>query len=449
MVEYYLALDAGSSGAKASIGNKQGSIIASIKTSWSYYSPEEMELYGVEFDPDKFWEIILNTADATIKKANINSKDICAISVTSQRQGCVFLDNTGKELYAGPNRDVRGLEIDLTELIDEDFLYNTTGHWPPFLFPLTRLLWFKENDDHKYNNIKSLLTIDAWMIYRLTGQYLSEETTISESLFYNIKTRTWAEEVFDKCGISRNIVPPLKKIGEPITPIKPEIIKSLNLAEDIVVTFSGADTQASLLGCGAINDKDLGIVAGSTMPIQFISNRPIIDPERKIWATCFYKPDKWIIEANAGSAGTIHEWFVKTFLSPFSIKNPYEYFEQLVSLTNINEGEVYADLGLQIMDCNKITQISTAKFMFPSIAYASGENSNLGVFARSVLENIAFIAKANIEQISKVTNQLPERIFLVGGLARSNNLAKILATTLKMPIHVCEPEGATVWGFLA
>ena len=101
------------------------------------------------------------------------------------------------------------------------------------------------------------------------------------------------------------------------------------------------------------------------------------------------------------------------------------------------------------MDSNKITQITNARFSFPSVSYSLSGNINLGMFARSIFENIAFVAKANIEQIIKVTNQLPEHIFLVGGLARSKNLAQMLATVLKKPVYVCNPEGASIGGFIA
>ena len=138
------------------------------------------------------------TLKEAISSTQIDPSDIAAISTMSQRQGCVFLDNSGRELYAGPNRDARGLEVDTDDYMDSDEIYDITGRGLPFIFPLARLIWFQENEEEIYGKIKHLLTIDGWMNFRLTGQYVIDDTGASETLLYDITKRTWSEKILEE-----------------------------------------------------------------------------------------------------------------------------------------------------------------------------------------------------------------------------------------------------------
>ncbi|MHA1331509.1 MAG: FGGY family carbohydrate kinase, partial [Candidatus Hodarchaeales archaeon] len=160
--------------------------------------PEELEPYGCEFNPKQFWDIMLKTIKESIKRARIQPTEIKAISTTSQRHGCVFLDKDGLELYAGPNRDARGLEVDTEEYMGNEEIYAITGHGQPFLFGLSRLLWFKENEEKKYDQIKHLLTIDGWINFKLTGKYSIDNTAAAETLLYDIRKRDWSDKMLSE-----------------------------------------------------------------------------------------------------------------------------------------------------------------------------------------------------------------------------------------------------------
>ncbi|MFX1285602.1 MAG: FGGY-family carbohydrate kinase [Promethearchaeota archaeon] len=449
MTDYFLTIDAGTSGGKAVIGNENGQIIGFAKSKWShlYHIPEDLAPYGHEFDPDQFWNIIIKTVKDVIDYAKIDPRSIKAISTTSQRQGCVFLNKDGKELYAGPNRDVRGLEIDTEEYMENDVIYDITGRGLPFIFPLARLLWFQENEEETYEKIKHLLTIDGWVNFRLTGQYAIDETGASETLLYNITKKNWSETILEEFGISHEILPRILEFGELIAPILPSFAEKLGLKSQIPVFMGCADSQASLIGCGAINKGSLGVVAGSTMPIYFVVDRPILDPERRVWTNPFL--GNWVIESNAGSAGDAHQWFVDSFLAKLGVENPYGKFEELVFSQKPGAGGVQADIGPQIFNAQDMLRIPTGGFIFSPIAYMLEGNLDVGAFARAVVENLSFSVRANMEQILNVVDSPLETIYVVGGLARSKAFCQVTADVVQSDVHVFVPEGASVAGFIS
>jgi autoinducer 2 (AI-2) kinase len=449
--EFYLSLDAGTSGGKATIVDGDGLIRGFSKTAWSqhYTIPEDLDLYGCEFDAEFFWKILLKNSKQAIAGANIDSKDISAVTATSQRHGCVFLDKNGKELYSGPNRDARGLEIDTEEYMDNEELFEITGHGLPFLFSLPRLLWFRENNEDLYENIKHLLSIDGWVNYRLTGKYAIDDTSAAETLLYDIKKRNWSTKILSEFEIPDQILPEFLQFGQVIGNILPEVARSLDLNSQIPIIMSAADTQASLLGCQAFDTGSLGVVAGSTMPIMMIIDQPIVDPDQKLWTGAFIN-NLWVAESNAGSAGDVHKWFVEDILQPLGVPNPYEKFESLALSQPVGSRGVFADLGPSIFSAQSMVSVPEGGgFTFLPISYSLDTPANIASFARALLENLAYAVRANTEQIQNLIAKSLSKIHLVGGLSRSKAFNQILANVMDVEIQVCVPEGASVGGSLA
>ena len=451
MVDYYLSLDAGTSGGKATIVDENCIVAGFSKSPWNqhYTVPEDLDPYGCEFDPELFWKILLQNAKEAINKAKISPSDIKAITSTSQRHGCVFLDKNGKEIYAGPNRDARGLEVDTEEYMDDEELFNITGHGLPFLFSLARLLWFKENEDELFEKIKHLLTIDGWVNYRLSGEYVIDDTAAAETLLFDINKREWSEEILSTFEISHEILPDRYEFGQVIGTLQPEIASILGIQSQTPIIMSAADTQASLIGCGAINTNSLGIVAGSTMPIQMNVNQSIIDPNQDLWTGAFVN-DLWVIESNAGSSGDVHKWFIESILNPLGVQNPYDKFEQLVLSQPPGSRGIFANLGPQIFSTQSMHSMpSSGGFSFIPMAYTFDTIIDIASFARALIENLAYAIRANIEQIQTLTDLPLEEVYLVGGVSRSKSLCQITSNVLNSEIKAYSPEGASIAGSLA
>ncbi len=440
-------IDAGTSGGKTSVVDEAGKLKGFYKTNWAY-SKSEDATYGFEFNPDQFWQTIIQTAQTAIGISGIDPTEISAIAATSQRHGCVFLNKNGKEVYAGPNRDARGLEVDFDDYMDVDELYEITGHGQPFLFALARLLWFQENEDEIFDQIAHLLTIDGWVNYKLTQKYTIDDTSAAETLLFDIRKRNWSDKILSEFKLDSGILPEIMDFGKIIGFILPEIAQQLGVKPRTPVVMCCGDTQASMVGSGITRPNEIGIVAGSTMPIQLVFNEAIIDPNYSIW-TGAYINNLWVIESNAGPAGDIHQWFIDGFLKKLSLEGSYVKFEELALSATPGSNNVIANLGSQLFDAQNMFIIPSGGFSFTPQAFMLEGTLDISSFARATLENLAFAVKGNIEQILDLTNQPPKSYHLVGGLARSQAFGQILADTIQNPIRMFNPEGSSVAGMIA
>ncbi len=392
---------------------------------------EGIDGFAKIFDMNQLWNKICLAIKQIILQSGDQNLNIIGISTCAQRIASVFIDNRGKEIYGGPNIDIRG--IDSAYIIEDEFtekeLFNITGHTPSLLFTLARILWFREEAEEKFEKIKKILMLDDWLVYRLSGELVSDPSSAAESQLLDIKKRRWSNEIIESFNLDPNFFPDIVESGTVIGQLKLDLIKKFNLNQDrIPVIKTGGDTQASLLGMGAIKEGDIGISLGTTAPLQLVIKKPLFDPECNYWASCHSIKGKWLIEAHAGNTGASYNWFKDTFIN-HPTTNKDTLIDQYLRETLPGACSTFAYLGPEKMNIKNQTSIKRGVFVFPPPQLISNELPKINSFARSVIENITFGIYENFIALNKFTDLKP-RLFCGGGMAKSLEFRKILANVL-------------------
>lgn len=396
---------------------------------------EDIDGFAKRLDMDDLWNKINIGVNRILKKCKSHHINIIGISTCAQRIATVFLDNSGDVIYGGPNTDVRG--IDSAYMIDDEFserdLFEITGHSPPLLFCLARLLWFREEEEETYEKINKVLMLDDWLVYRLTGNYVSDLSSAAESQILDIKKREWSSEIIQTFDFDPDFFPEIVESGTIVGELKPELVKSFNFSQNnIPVIKSGGDTQATLLGMGVIEDGDIGISLGTTAPVHLVVNKPIFDPNNNYWTSCHSIKGKWLIEAHAGNTGAAYNWFKECFLSSLT-NNSDSSIEHYLKNSTPGAFSTFAFLGPEKMNIKNQTSIKRGVFVFQPPTMISEELPKIEDFARSVLENIAFGIFENYQAMKGFTD-LSTRTYCAGGMAKSEGFCKILASVLNTEI---------------
>ncbi len=440
--KYVLAIDAGSSGCRSLIIDLQGNLVSSATQEWTYDVPPEVAPMGKEFDARKFWGITCRLIKRSVKKAGIASSEIIAVSSASQRQGVVFLDREGRELYAGPNTDIRAVVEGFA--IDGEYgeeVYCITGHKPSLLFVPARLKWFQTNRPDIYERIATVLSIADWVIYKLSGERLGEVSCVADLGLVNIHKIVWSNRLSEALQFPQGVCPRLATAGTRVGTVTHVAAKQTGLVADTVVVVGGADSQCGLLGMGIKDEGQVGIVAGWSGSIQMVTARPIIDAKGRLWSGCHVIPRKWVLESNAQESGGTYRW-LKGLLFGASEK-AYATMDRLAQEVSPGAGGTLAFIGPMRMDMSRL-RMSLGGFIFPvTPSVTSIEKKNL---VRAALENLAFAFKANCAQLEEVSQLKVEEISIGGGLARSRSLVKILADVLGRPVAAYEVAHVTSWG---
>jgi len=396
---------------------------------------EDINGFAKRFDMDNIWDKIKDGIKNIIK-GNKPHK-IIGISSCGQRLATIFLDKEGNEIYGGPNTDMRG--IDSAYLIEDKFseeeLFHITAHSPSLMFTLARLLWFQEEQQEKFEQIGKILMLDDWIGYKLSGLSFTDYTSIGESQLFDVKEKKWSNEIIDTFNLNPEIFPEIIDSGTITGELKSDLLKEFDLKQERIPIIKGCgDTQANLVGMGAIEADDIGISLGTTTPVNLVVNEPIVDPNLNFWTECHVVKDKWLIEANAGGTGRAYDWFKEAFV-PYSQGDVNEIIKNFLSKVKPGAGSTFTYLGPELMAVKDQTSIKRGVFVFQPPSMIGEELPKLENFARSVIEGICFGILENYLALQQFSKSKPTT-FSAGGMSKSKEFCQILANILNTQIKV-------------
>ncbi len=450
--QYLMALDAGSGAGRCVLVSLDGRRVVSAYEEWGYTTPPGLGMMAVEFDPSQFWSILAKLSCQAIAKAGIQPEQVVAVSSTSQREGIVLLDENGKEVYAGPNRDYRAVieGMQLTNTYGDD-LYRRSGHFPAGMTGAARMVWFKNHAPNIYERVRHLQSINDWILFRLSNEYACEPTNAAETGLYDLAARDWMYDVIEKLELPKEIFPKVSRAGTMIGTITSQAAIETGLRPGTPVVIGGADTQCGLLGCGSVRPNDIAAVSGTTTPIQMVTASPVLDPTQRLWGGAHVVPGRFVVESNAGGSGSVYQWYRNTFFADAveragtTGQSPYEIMNAEAEKAPAGCNGVQSFVGVMIMNAKTMTMPPNVIILGMS-PMASPEVSSRPLVTRAVIESLAYAVKANTQQVLDVVGQTPNSMGVCGGLSNSRLYLETLANTLQLPVRVPEIKEGTAIG---
>ena len=451
--ELIIVIDAGTGGGRAVAVDHKGKVRARAYQAWDYFEPPGLEVYGKEFHPAEFQKILADCCRQVVSA--VGPQNIKGVTTTGMRQACVFLDAAGEPIYAGPNRDVRGILYtdEVEERMGRDRAYEITGRWPPWMFAPSRYYWFVKEKPELAARVRRVLMINDWLVHWLSGRAVAEPTNAAESLLYDINRQTWSRELLAAMEMSPEWMPELAPCGAVVGKVTKAAAQLTGIPAGTPVITGMADTQAALLAGAVLEPGETGIVAGSTAPVMMVMNEPRPDPGQRLWIGCHPRPGRWVAESNAGDAGLIARGYIEGHLAAVSgdVAAAYQAAEKWAGEVPAGASGVKAFLGPVIWDLTRMTPAVRAGVFFPYPV--RDENAGPGNVVRAILENIGFALRANLDQAAELAGE-PTRVVIAGGMTRSRVFCRIVAAMLGKPLEVVtEPEatalGCAMTGFFA
>ncbi len=438
---YVVVLDAGTSGPRCLVFDKTARVGGSSAQQWEYAAENDVSPLARAFAPQALWASLCQLIQRGMIDAGVTPRQVAAVAVTGQRQGVVFVDQSGREVYAGPNTDLRAVFEGAA--IDEemrDAVYRTTSHLPSFLFTAAKLRWFQLHRPAAYARIASVLTLPDWIAWKLTGALASEPTLAGEAGLLDIHTRVFSKALFNEIGIAANVAP-LVDAGAFVGSVSAGASRESGLAAGVPVAVAGADTQCGLLGMGVTEEGQVGIVAGWSAPLQMVTRKPMLSPDAKTWAGCFLERDRWVLESNAGDIGNTYHWLDETLFG--DSEDGFAQMDALAAGAPLGSEGATALLGPPRMDAGSMG-MRTGGLMFP--VPVTFTEIGRGHIVRASLEAAAFAIRANLEQIEELVGVRAKDVTLGGGMTRTPTFVRILTDVLGREIRVSTSNNPSALG---
>lgn len=429
MQEGFLVVDAGSGSVKTFFVSPSGDILNSSESLWNRDN----------WTANKARPVILQT----IRNMNLDPTKVLVhgISVTSMREEFVLLDKKGEEIHFKlSNTSQKHGENILKEYGER--MYESSGHWPvPNWIAGSILPWLQIEHHEKFRKVSSMLMISDWVNNILCGERFTDGTSACETALFDISKKDWDWGLIDDLGLPSNIFPMIKNNSSRIGQVNEKIASVAGLPSGTPVFMGGADTQCGLIGMGA-GLHEAAAVGGTTTPVQFVVDSPIIDPMKRTWSNNHVVPGNWIVESNCGYTGRGVRWAKENL----GFEN-YDQLNSAAAKVKCGSGGLLSYLGPHRFNAGPPYWEMDKLGDIPVPNTTKGkDNPAKGEQVRSIIEANAYAVKANLEQISEITGHKISEIKFCGGNSKSNLWMQIQADVLDMPVIIPKVYDGTAIG---
>ena len=421
-MEYFLSIDQGTTSTRCILFNENGEIKLSHQVEIKQYFPDSN---SVEHDGKEIIKTVEECIKAVVK--NIDTNSIKSVGLTNQRETTIaWSKSTGEPFHnAIVWQDTRTQDI-CNELLANKKLKNhfeKTGLPVATYFSLSKILWLIRNVPSIKNGLDDDVcfgTIDSWIIYNLTGKFLTDVTNASRTLMFDIYDLDWSQGI-------------LKELGIPIDSL-PKVMPSLSNFGDIIKIIPGVpitavlgDQQAALFGQNCTTKGDVKNTYGTGCFALTNTGEEIIKSSHGLLTTIAYQVEGekplYALEGSVPIAGAAVQWLRDNLNIIIQSKD----IESLAMMEKDNGGVYFvpAFSGLFSPYWDETARGSL---------FGLTRFSNKSHIARSVLESVAFQTFELLKSMEKDLDIEFENIKVDGGMVENNLLMQFQSDILNKSV---------------
>ncbi|MFB6297469.1 MAG: glycerol kinase GlpK [Salinirussus sp.] len=322
---YVGAIDQGTTGTRFMVFDHEGQVVANAYTQHEQIYPEPG---WVEHEPMEIWENTKSVVTRGLAEAGLDATQLEALGITNQRETTVVWDaETGKPVYNALVWQDRRTTDRVEEIEADDkveWIRGKTGLECDAYFSATKVEWILDNADPiKLERIRpedlrdraeegELLmgTIDSWLIYKLTGNHLTEVSNASRTMLYNIHDMAWDHELLEEFDVPPVMLPEVRPSSDEETYGSTDPDGFLGAA--VPVAGALGDQQAALFGQTCFDEGDAKNTYGTGSFFLMNTGTDAVESDHGLLTTVAFQlsgePVQYALEGSIFVTGAAIEW---------------------------------------------------------------------------------------------------------------------------------------------
>ena len=440
---YLMAWDLGNSAVRCLLFEVQTGAVTIVKRAWTHPAAPNTSGLGYDLDTADLWSKMGEVSRQALREAGAEAGKVAGVATTSMRHTTLLINDRGDVLFAAPTRDARAYREALVLSSEQgEFVHATCGHWPNPVFMGARLLWLMDNAEDLMDKAHKVLCLSDWVAYRMGGDIYAERSQASATLLFDLKTGGWAHDLISSLGIPADIFPEIIPAGTVVGKLTAEAGAHLGLVEGTPIVAGGADTQSGLLGAGVLESGEIGIIAGSTLPIQQVTTKPVLDPESGLWTLAHLVDGLFVLESNGMMAGSALDWVARILYPEHD--RPIEVLLAEAARSEPGARGVFSSIGVNIFDACSIG-LPVGNLSLPQITDLDTTEMRHNI-SRALIEGVAYSARANIEQLMDITGLDSRELRISGHMSVSPLLTQIISDVTARVVKVSSTHEVSALG---
>ena len=432
----YLGIDLGTSGVKLLLLNGAQTLVATADVAVPQHRPQPT---WSEQHPADWWTAVETSVAQLRAQAPAAWAQVRGIGLSGHMHGAVVLDAQGQVLRPAILWNDGRASAECAQL--ESAVPSSrqiTGNLAMPGFTAPKLLWLRTHEPAVFDQIRTVLLPKDWLRLQLTGDAVSDMSDASGTLWLAVQARAWSPAMLQACGLDVSHMPTLAEGSAPTGTLRSDVARRWGLGDSIVVAAGAGDNAASAVGVGA-RTAGQGFVSLGTSGVVFrVTDAFAPATERAVHAFAHALPQRWHHMSVMLSAASAFGWITR-----LTGRGDEAQLSDAVSVLSTTR-RAQAPLFLPYLSGERTPHnnaAATGVFMglraeheAVDLAYAVMEGVGFGL-----LDGLNAMRAAGAGQ-GGAARRDDAALALVGGGARSNPWAQLLASALGTPLQ--RPQGA-------
>src|SRR5689334_8458957 len=428
-VEVLVAVDVGTSGARASAFEVSGAPGPEVRRSYPTFLPAEG---WAEQDAGRWRSAALSALGGLVRALGPRDR-VRAVAVTGQCPSVVPLDRRDRPLRAGLiYRDNRATaEADrLRERFGDRKLHELTGHVPAAFHVAAKIAWLRAHEPDVFAAARRYVQPTDYVALALTGEATTDWSMAAATALLDQRSRRWAPDLLASLDLDESAFPAIVPSWSVTGEIRPAVARRLGLPDGVPVVAGAGDSIACALGAGVTAVTGTGPVsemAGSSSCFNSVVTEPLPDLDVTHYPSITSR-DGYVTEVGINTTGEALDWLAMLFYAG-SARAPrpsdYARLEQAAAVSPPGAGGlVFAPvLGDGERDDPALRGAVTGLSL----------RHDRGAVARAALEGVACGVRARLRTLGR-TSAPPTELRVSGGGAGMAVWNQIKADVTGIPV---------------
>jgi xylulokinase len=399
-----------------------------------------------EQDPQDWWTS-LAAALKKLSEKGVDLKAVAACALDGSTHNAVLLDGA----YRPVRRTIMWTDQRSTAECEAlragwgEKIFSTCFQMPAPTWTLPQMMWLKANEPEVLERTEHVLFVKDYVRYLLTGEPATDRIEAQGTLMWAMPgtngksgtTGTWDAELVALSGLKMSAMPKIVEPTDLVGRVTREAAEATGLPEGMPVVCGSSDSAVEDYGAGAVEPGDLILKLATAGNVNSMTAAP--HPHPKTLTYSHIVPGMWYSVSATNAAALCMRWFRDAFYGESGAGGGgglYAAIDREAAASPVGANGVFFHPYLQGERCPYWDSSLRASFTGVSISTTRGD------FARALMEGVAFSLRdcyRTLEEMSLPVN----RIFLIGGGARSPVWSEIVANVFNRRVAVPEPGDAS------
>ena len=442
-----LAVDAGTTGVRTVAFDESAATVVEAYRPLTQSFPRPG---WVEHDPEEIWSLVAATLAEVVAALDARGETVAAIGIANQRETALAWNRvTGRPLHAAVVWQDRRTAPRCEELVEAGLLplvRERTGLVLDPYFSATKFEWMLRNAELDTRDL-ALGTVDAWLLFRLTGgdAFVTDVSNASRTMLFDIRARAWTPELCALFGVPTAALPEVRPscgrvgtvavhTGAPHEGKGAAAPGGLDALSGVPISGIAGDQQAALFGQGC-GDRGMAKVTygtGSFLLVHAGSSCP--PPHEGLLTTVAWdlgghetrpsEPDvAYALEASTFVAGAAIQWLRD-------------------GLGLIDRSEDVGPLAASVPDTGGVVVVPAFSGLGSPWWDPRARGTVVGItrgagraqFARAVVEAMSFGVRDMVDAVTDALGAAMPALRVDGGASAMELLLQLQADQLQMPV---------------